>query len=236
MVQEVERELSGLRAVQESLWIFRSPPFYLLGTLFLALYLALELTLGEWGELLLLLGQLLIEGTVIALVEQRRREGQLALGRALDIALWRFPALLGALVLLFIAFGGITFVILLLIRGLAARAIAGLILIPLWLFFILRFALVGPAIIIDEEGPASGYKASWRLTEGQTWRILLILILTCFPFLIIGMGLSAWGYRGGPGGMAALLLGGAAETLAILWSTAALTRAYLQLRRFGPSD
>lgn len=53
--------------------------------------------------------------------------------------------------------------------------------------FILRASLVFPAAAI---GNSLGFRESWRLTKGNTWRVIFAIILAALPTTVVGMIVS----------------------------------------------
>ena len=108
------------------------------------------------------------------------------------------------------------------LRGPRAAATAGLIgalavlgafvlLIPVVLFFFVRFILTTQAIVLEQRGPLSGLGRSWRLISSNFWRAFLVFVLvivlsvliSAVPAYMLVFMLSLAG--GGAGGAAAAL-------------------------------
>jgi hypothetical protein len=87
-----------------------------------------------------------------------------------------------------------------LLIGLAALLALGslLVVVPLLIFFGIRFLLATQAIVLEERGPLAGLGRSWRLVGGSFWRVLgivatisiLIYILAGLPTTIVNVALS----------------------------------------------
>ncbi len=57
--------------------------------------------------------------------------------------------------------------------------------IPLVLFFFIRFVLATQAIVLEQRGPLAGLGRSWRLIGGSFWRTFVIFILVILLSLLI---------------------------------------------------
>lgn len=97
------------------------------------------------------------------------------IGGAYRTALGRFLPLLLSQVLLW---GGLTVGSFGLAMGLAPVT-HGFVLVVLPLLFLvaIRFAVAGPAVVIDGLGPLTALKESWRITSGRFWKVFWFLLL-----------------------------------------------------------
>lgn len=73
-----------------------------------------------------------------------------------------------------------------LIAGLAVIAGTVLLVVP-GIYLAVKFALAGPAIVIDGHGPVEGLRASWRAVSGQFFTVFGVIVLG--GLLLVGVGL-----------------------------------------------
>ena len=76
----------------------------------------------------------------------------------------------------------------------AATVVAGvvagvglLLLVVPGVYLAVKFALAGPAIVADEQGPLDGLRTSWRQTDGQFGTVFGLLILGGLSFILVGL-------------------------------------------------
>lgn len=128
------------------------------------------LLLGVLGIVLLVVLALLLAVSIAFLVasdeHENRERTQAARAR---VALTRFPALFTAMVL-----SGI-----LVAMGLVLLIAPGV-------YLTVKFALAGPAIVIDGHGPIGGLRASWRRASGQFATVAGILALSIVSLVVVG--------------------------------------------------
>ncbi len=144
----------------------------------------------------LLLGLLVIQFigsmALLALLTDR---GNPTVGEALGTGLRSIPAYLAAQLISVLGAGliaGIPFGILAAFAPPAATAIAMLVLFVLIIYVFIKFALIAPVIAIEgERNPLRAIARSWRLTKGNSLRILLFLFLLLFTIGIIAALVSA---------------------------------------------
>lgn len=144
----------------------------------------------------LLLGLLVIQFigsmALLALLTDR---GHPTVGEALGTGLRSIPAYLAAQLVSVLGAGliaGIPFGILAAFAPPAATAIAMLVLFVLIIYVFIKFALIAPVIAIEgERNPLRAIARSWRLTKGNSLRILLFLFLLLFTIGIIAALVSA---------------------------------------------
>jgi len=109
-------------------------------------------------------------------------------GEALALAVKSIPTYLGAQILSALAAG----IVIGLPLGLMAAAapppvvvIAAFVLILLALYMFVKFSLIAPVIVIDgERNPVNALTRSWRLTKGNSFRIVAFMVLL---FVTIGI-------------------------------------------------
>ena len=69
----------------------------------------------------------------------------------------------------------------------AVTVIAGLAVVILMIYLIVKFILIAPVIAIDEErNPIAALRRSWRLTKGNSLRIVAFFVLLFTVIVIIG--------------------------------------------------
>lgn len=86
------------------------------------------------------------------------------------VALSRLPALAGATLL----------------AGLAITVGLALFVLP-GLYLAVRFALAGPAAVIDGHGPVAGLRRSWAATEGQFLTVGGVMALGAVSFVVVAL-------------------------------------------------
>lgn len=216
--QDKEQEEQN-RLVQE--WVGRAWPVLLVGVL---LFVAVSIWLF---------------GGQIGYLAQRVMTQQSSLSQFWTAGARAFWPLLGASLLMFVAFGGLA---LLVGVGAAPRAA-----VPDWFLAVLvvilcvalvwvaiRLAFWFIAIVVDRTGPIGGFRASLRATRGRWWRLFgLILLLTLISIgvqlplgLLEGLGRLA----GGAAMLATQLISGVVGGIAKVYlgfaSLAAFIRFY----------
>ncbi len=151
-------------------WVGRAWPILLIGVL---LYMAV----GIW----LLGGQ-------IGYLAARVRTQQSSLSEFWAAGARAFWPLLGASLLMLVAFGGLALIV---VGGAAlSTAMPGwllaILLVILWIALVwvaIRLAFWFIAIVVDHAGPVGGFRASVRATRGYWWRLFgLILLLALISF------------------------------------------------------
>jgi len=116
-------------------------------------------------------------------------------GEAWRIARPRIPALVGATLLIPLILIGVwaVYAVVLVIFALANApgALIGLLAgvgaiaaIMLTIWFSIMFRMVGPAVVLEREGPAQALARSWRLVRGSFWRVLGITLLAGLIVLV----------------------------------------------------
>lgn len=65
--------------------------------------------------------------------------------------------------------------------------VIGFLVVAFGTYFMIRWLLVGPAIVIENIGVFAGLRRSWRLTRGHFWRTLGITLLMGVIFSIVSM-------------------------------------------------
>ncbi|MEW4448777.1 glycerophosphoryl diester phosphodiesterase membrane domain-containing protein [Qipengyuania sp. JC766] len=171
-----------------------------------------------WALLLLILFQYVGQLGLMALFDGSRRP---TLGEALSTGLrMMIPFLIAGLimnvglVLLFtvaVGIGGVTGVV-------ALAVLLGAIALAAMIYISIKFVLTGPVMAIEgTANPIAALKRSWRLTKGNSARILLFLFLLGLVYMIASIVLS----------MFALLFGLMGEQIAIVAASfvSALTTA-----------
>ncbi|UYV15654.1 glycerophosphoryl diester phosphodiesterase membrane domain-containing protein [Porphyrobacter sp. ULC335] len=131
--------------------------------------------------------------------------GHPTVGEALGTGLRSIPAYIAAQLLSAIAAGIAIGLPLGLIAAIAPPAVAALALVAglvVILYLFIKFSLIAPVIAIEgERNPVAAIKRSWRLTKGNSFRIVLFLFLLLFTIGIIsalvtgilGLVLAAFG-------------------------------------------
>lgn len=110
-------------------------------------------------------------------------------GEALTRGVKSIPSYIGAQILSALAAGVVIGLPLGLIAAAAPPAavvIAAFLLIMCALYMFVKFSLVAPVIVIDDErNPIKALARSWRLTKGNSFRIVVFMVLLFFTFGII---------------------------------------------------
>jgi membrane-anchored glycerophosphoryl diester phosphodiesterase (GDPDase) len=123
-------------------------------------------------------------------------------GESWRVGARRAPSAILSVFLLMLAVGataGVTAVILMLLQIVigkpAAGVIAGIVVVGLVTFMIVRLLYFLPESVIRSAGPIQALNASWRITRGHFWRITILLtvvVLAAFAlYLIIGVVINA---------------------------------------------
>jgi hypothetical protein len=179
-------------------------------------------------------------------------------GQAIAHGARRFPAMVGALILLMLALGAI------LIPVMAALMAAGLVQVPqagedpgqaftviamvlavACILIAVRFMMTVPVASAEDAGPVSIIKRSWRLTSGRYWPLLGLemLLLVAAVFLLLaaqlvgGVVAEIVGGNATPFSLSALILAAvvaAAQAAFTVLASVMLARVYLQLH--GAAD
>jgi hypothetical protein len=125
--------------------------------------------------------------SMLALLSDR---GNPTVGEALGKGLKSIPSYIAAQLLSAMAAGLVIGLPLGLIAAFAPPAltlVAGLVLVVLAVYVFVKFALIAPVIAIDEErNPIAAIARSWRLTKGNSLRILAFFALLFVTIVIIG--------------------------------------------------
>lgn len=174
-----------------------------------------------------------------------------AAGEALSHALSRLLPLLGAVLLLLLAFVLIA-VPVLIVAGVGAAAegspgavgagaaFAMIVFAVLALAVAVRMLLIYPIAAAESVGPAGIVRRSWRLTAGNFWKLLgfLLLFLILFAVVaiavgaVIGLLIVAIAGPPEPGSIASflqLLLGAILNTIFVVFFGTMISRIYAQL-------
>jgi hypothetical protein len=144
----------------------------------------------------LLLGLLVIQFigsmTLLALLTDR---GNPTVGEALGTGLRSIPSYLAAQLISALGAGlavGLPAAILAAFAPPAVTVLVTIVLIVLVIYLFIKFALIAPVIAIEgERNPVAALRRSWRLTKGNSLRILLFLFLLMFTIGIIATLVSA---------------------------------------------
>ncbi|MEO6360146.1 MAG: hypothetical protein ABIO43_06180 [Sphingomicrobium sp.] len=64
-------------------------------------------------------------------------------------------------------------------------ALAVLLLVPVFLFFVVRLILISPVVSAEAVGPIEVLKRSWTLTAGNWWRLFAFLILYLVTLMVV---------------------------------------------------
>lgn len=125
--------------------------------------------------------------SMLALLSDRSNP---TVGEALGKGLKSIPSYIAAQLLSAMAAGLVIGLPLGLIAAFAPPAltlVAGLVLVVLAVYVFVKFALIAPVIAIDEErNPIAAIARSWRLTKGNSLRILAFFALLFVTIVIIG--------------------------------------------------
>lgn len=125
--------------------------------------------------------------SLLALLSDR---GNPTVGEALSKGLRSIPSYIAAQLLSALAAGlaiGLPFGLIAAFTPPAITVLATLVLIILMVYLIIKFSLIAPVVAIDEvRNPFSAIARSWRLTKGNSLRILLFLLLLLITIAIIG--------------------------------------------------
>ena len=130
--------------------------------------------------------------SLLALLSDR---GNPTVGEALGKGVKSIPSYLAAQLLSALAAGFAIGLPLGLVSAFAPPAVtvvAGLLLVVLMVYIFIKFSLIAPVIAIDgERNPLSAMRRSWRLTKGNSARILIFMLLLFVTIAIIGGLVSA---------------------------------------------
>jgi uncharacterized membrane protein len=78
------------------------------------------------------------------------------------------------------------------IAGPAAAVLAGIVLVVLAFYLLIKFALLAPVVVIDgKRNPVAALKRSWQLTKGNSLRIAFFLALLTVVIAIIATLITA---------------------------------------------
>jgi hypothetical protein len=138
---------------------------------------------------------------------------KISAGEAWRIARPRIPALVGATLLIPLILLGVwavyAVVLVILTVAHAPGALIGLLAgvgaiaaIVLTSWFSIMFRMAGPAVVLEQEGPAQALARSWRLVRGSFWRVLGITLLAGLIVLVTAGVLQV------PFGLLAAMAGG----------------------------
>jgi hypothetical protein len=140
---------------------------------------------------------LLLTGMLTAVIGWSVLGQRITAGEAWQIARPRLPALVGAIVLAFLAGIGPVLAWLLVIVVLVAvhppGVLVALVAVPstialvifVVLFFV-RFSMSAPMVVLERQGPVNALRRSWGLVRGSFWRVFGILLLTWLIVVIAG--------------------------------------------------
>jgi len=90
-------------------------------------------------------------------------------------------------------------------------------LLPLWIWIWVGWAVVMPAMFVENVGLGAAMSRSWRLVERRWWRTFLIIFLMFVVYEVVRIALGA--YLALAQGLLQLLF----PSIVILWFTAATT-------------
>jgi hypothetical protein len=175
-------------------------------------------------------------------------------GQAIAHGARRFPATLGALILLVLAMGIIIIplLVVLLMTGVIAAPVAGqapppsfstalLVILIAALFMAVKFLMTVPVASAEAAGPLTILKRSWKLTSGDYWPLFgveLLLLIAALALLLsaqfVGGGIAAALGQIEPFSVSALVLSafmGVAQGVFTVLASVMLARIYLQLAR-----
>ncbi len=158
-------------------------------TSFVAFYLWLSVTLVPLA---------VAQAAILIIVIEKRKGAAPNIVSGYTLALTFSPAYLGAWVIYF---------------GSLMLALVTVILIPLAGFLVARWALYGPAVVVERSPSALALIRSWRLTKGRAWRtfgIQILMIAISFIANLVSIGIAA--ALGGGTGLA-IVAGGLMLTL-----------------------
>ena len=178
-------------------------------------------------------------------------------GQAIAHGARRFPATLGALILLIcaIALVLIPLLIILLLTGAIAMPVQGqppppsfstvlLVIVIASLFIAVKFIMTVPVASAEEAGPLAILKRSWRLTGGHYWPLfgVELLLLVAAVVLLLSAQFVGGAIAAAVGGgieafsVSALVLSafmGIAQAVFTVLASVMLARIYVQLSRGG---
>ena len=180
-------------------------------------------------------------------------------GQAIRHGASRFPALIGALMLLVLALAAIFIPLMavLLAAGLvevpatgqqpdASFALVAFLLLIACLLIAVRFMLTVPVASAEKVGPIGVIKRSWRLTAGRFWPLLglelLLLVAAVFLLLsaqVVGGTLGAIAGDLKPFSLPALIVAmvvGLAQAVFTVLASLMLTRVYVQVAGGGEAQ
>ena len=112
---------------------------------------------------------LLANGIVFLIAADDRVGRTRSLTEAAEASLRRLPALCVGT-----AVAGILVVV-----GLVLLVVPGV-------YLAVKFALGGPAMVIDEQGPIEGLLTSWHTVTGQFWMVFGVVVLCAIALLLVG--------------------------------------------------
>ncbi len=172
------------------------------------------------------------------------RDNRPTVGEAISTGLKSLLPYLGAQILLIIALSialGVPVGLAIAAGGPAVGALVGIIAAVAFIYVMIKFSLLAPAMVIDGElNPVNALRASWNATKGNSLRLLLfyvllgiaVVVVAAVFALITGLFVAMLGT-----GSVAAMLGGALNGLvSAVWAVvivAVLSATYRQLT--GPS-
>ena len=191
----------------------------------------------------LLLAALVAMLGMLAIYALSLRPG-ISVGEALQLAVRRLPVLIGSVALILLGMGGVLFLLSMIaallvpLMGIAqASTVMALAALPVILFAGVRLILLYVVVLQEPAGVMDTIKRSWRMTEGQFWRlfgfvlgfILLIIVAQLVASSVFGV---AGRLIGGAGlaklfaGLALAIISGVLQVYYLVMTS----RIYRQLR------
>ncbi|WP_214408662.1 DUF7544 domain-containing protein [Sphaerisporangium fuscum] len=127
--------------------------------------------------------------------------GRITIGEAWRLTRSRLPALFGlafltGLIMLVPIVVAVLLIVAVVVAGAEPVAVIGvglllvLCVVAYGLFFTTRFALAAPAVVLERRGVIEAMRRSWRLVDGDFWRVLGIILLTQLIAAMLGGILS----------------------------------------------
>jgi len=190
-----------------------------------------------WVFLLVGLAQALGTFALLTLLTDRSRP---TVGEALGFGAKALPTYLGAQILTGLGFAVVFALVIVLAQAVPVIGVlAGLLAVVGALYAMIKLSLISPVIGIEKEmNPLAAMKQSWRLTKGNSLRILAFFVLLGVAVIVIsavaGLVLSAFTLLGDEVGLIVGALGNGVVTMAVVVvMVAALAGVYRQLAGTG---
>ena len=206
---------------------------------------AMQTLIAEYWWLFLVVF-LLTSLAQLAMFAFMRRRASPTVGEALGTAAGLLPSFVGAYILQILALMGpyVLLVALPAFASLAPIAVVGaLVMIPLVIYLMIKFSLTTAVIGLEgERNPVAALRRSWKLTKGNSFRLLgfyLLLAVAAFIlFLIAGWVVGLVFSFGGPETVSfgTALFAGVVDALSSVFMVSIFAAIHAQLSRLSVAD